>query len=127
MQSIAKWLRASVVLGLGLAIFAGSASAQEEEAKRVRVGGDVQQAKLVKSNPPAYPVLARRARIEGTVRLQAIISKDGSVRKVEVISGHAVLAQAASEAVQQWRYKPTELNGEPVEVVTNIDVVFKLS
>lgn len=126
MQSIAKWLRVTAVLSLGLAIFAGSALAQEE-AKRVRVGGDVQQAKLMKSNPPAYPVLARRARIEGTVRLQAIISKDGSVRKVEVISGHAVLAQAASEAVQQWRYKPTELNGEPVEVVTNIDVVFKLS
>lgn len=126
MQSIAKWLRVTAVLSLGLAIFAGSALAQEE-AKRVRVGGDVQQAKLMKSNPPTYPVLARRARIEGTVRLQAIISKDGSVRKVEVISGHAVLAQAASEAVQQWRYKPTELNGEPVEVVTNIDVVFKLS
>ncbi|MGH9795841.1 MAG: energy transducer TonB [Candidatus Acidiferrales bacterium] len=128
MQSIARCLRVSAVLSLGLAIFAGSAFAQEqEEVKRVRVGGDVQQAKLLKSNPPAYPVLARRARIEGTVRLQAVISKDGSVRKVEVISGHAVLAQAASEAVQQWRYKPTELNGEPVEVVTNIDVVFKLS
>ena len=90
-------------------------------------GGDVQQAKLVKSQAPVYPVLAKRARIEGTVRLQAIIAKDGSVQKVEVLSGHAVLSQAAMEAVQQWRYKPTELNGQTVEVVTNIDVVFKMS
>jgi protein TonB len=113
------------VLALGLAIFVGNAEAQDG-SKRVRIGGEVQQAKLVKSTPPAYPILAKRARIEGTVRLQAFISKDGSVQKVEVLSGHAVLAQSAVEAVQQWRYKPTELNGEPVEVVTSIDVVFKL-
>ena len=125
MRTISKWLQVAAVLAVGLGIFAGNAQAQDG-SKRVRIGGDVQQAKLVKSIPPAYPVLAKRARIEGTVRLQAIISKDGSVQKVEVVSGHAVLAQAAVEAVQQWRYKATELNGEAVEVVTNIDVVFKL-
>lgn len=125
MRTTLQWLQAAAVLALGLAICVGGAQAQDG-AKRVRIGGDVQQAKLIKNPPPQYPVLARRARIEGTVRLQAIISKDGSVQKVEVISGHAVLAQAAVEAVQQWRYKATELNGEPVEVVTNIDVVFKM-
>ena len=125
MGSILKGLRAVTVLALGLAVFAGSALAQD--AQRVRIGGDVQQGKLVKSQAPVYPVLAKRARIEGTVRLQAIIAKDGSVQKVEVLSGHAVLAQSAVEAVQQWRYKPTELNGQTVEVVTNIDVVFKMS
>lgn len=125
MGSTQKWLRGVTVVAFGLAVFAGSALAQE--ATRVRVGGEVQQGKLVKSQAPVYPVLAKRARIEGTVRLQAIIGKDGSVQKVEVLSGHAVLAQSAKEAVQQWRYKPTELNGETVEVVTNIDVVFKMS
>ncbi len=126
MRLISKWLQGVAVLALGLAIVAGSASAQDG-SKRVRIGGDVQQAKLLKSSAPAYPVLARRARIEGTVRLQAIIAKDGTVQKVEVMSGHAVLAQSAVEAVQLWHYKPTELNGETVEVVTNIDVVFKLT
>lgn len=126
MRSISKGVPVLGALALGLALSAGNALAQDA-SKPVRVGGDVQQAKLVKSSPPVYPVLARRARIEGTVRLQAVIAKDGSVHKVEVISGHAVLAHAATEAVQQWRYKPTELNGQPVEVVTNIDVVFKLS
>ncbi len=125
MRMISKWLQVAGVLAMGLAIFAGNAEAQEG-SKRVRIGGEVQQAKLVKNTAPAYPILAKRARIEGTVRLQAFISKDGSVQKVEVLSGHAVLAQSAVEAVQQWRYKPTELNGEAVEVVTNIDVVFKL-
>lgn len=125
MRTISKWLQAAGVLALGLAIFAGNAEAQDGP-KRLRITGDAQQAKLVKSNPPSYPVLAKRARIEGTVRLQAFIGKDGTVQKVEVMSGHAVLAQSAVEAVQQWRYKPTEVNGEAVEVVTNIDVVFKL-
>jgi protein TonB len=125
MRSISKWLQVAGVLALGLAIFAGNAQAQDAP-KRLRIAGEAQAAKLVKSNTPSYPILAKRARIEGTVRLQAFISKDGTVQKVEVMSGHAVLAQAAVEAVQQWRYKPTELNGETVEVVTNIDVVFKL-
>lgn len=125
MRLFPKWLQVAGVLVLGLSIFAGHAVAQDG-SKRLRIAGEAQQAKLVKSTTPAYPVLAKRARIEGTVRLQAFIGKDGTVQRVEVLSGHAVLAQAAVEAVQQWRYKPTELNGEHVEVVTNIDVVFKL-
>ena len=76
---------------------------------------------------PLYPALAKQARIQGTVRLQAVIAKDGSVVELQVISGHPLLVQAALDAVRQWRYRPTLLNGEPVEVVTTIDVVFTLS
>jgi protein TonB len=119
-----SWLLVPV---LTAALFHVPAGAQESQPKRMRVGGDVQQAKLVKDIRPIYPALARRARIEGTVKLQAVIGKDGSVDQVEVLSGHPVLAQAAQEAVKQWKYKPTLLNGEPMEVITTIEMVFKLT
>jgi protein TonB len=99
----------------------------KETPKRIRVGGQVQQARLINQPHPVYPPLARQARIQGTVRLQAIIAKDGSIVELQVISGHPLLVQAALDAVRQWRYQPTLLNGEPVEVVTTIDVVFTLS
>jgi len=94
---------------------------------RIRVGGNVQQAKLISQARPIYPPLAKQARIQGTVRLQAIIGKDGTIAQLELLSGHPLLSQAAMDAVRQWRYQPTLLNGEPVEVVTTIDVVFTLS
>lgn len=99
----------------------------KETPKRIRVGGQVQQARLISQPKPVYPPLARQARIQGTVRLQAIIAKDGAIVELQVVSGHPLLVQAALEAVRQWRYQPTLLNGEPVEVVTTIDVVFTLS
>jgi protein TonB len=74
-----------------------------------------------------YPPLARQTRISGTVRLHAIISKGGAVQQLEVISGHPLLVQSALDAVRQWRYRPTTLNGEPVEVDTTIDVIFSLN
>jgi protein TonB len=74
-----------------------------------------------------YPPLARQARIQGTVRLQAIIAKDGTIQSLEVVSGHPLLVQSALDAVRQWRYQPTLLNGEPVEVSTTVDVIFTLS
>jgi len=82
---------------------------------------------LVNKVTPVYPPLARQTRISGTVRLHAIISKNGSIQSLEVISGHPLLVRAAMDAVQQWRYKPTLLNGEPVEVDTTIDVIFSLN
>jgi len=94
--------------------------------QRIRVGGQVQQARLINRPTPVYPPLAKQARIQGTVRLQAIIAKDGSINQLEVQSGHPLLVQSALDAVRQWRYQPTLLNGEPVEVVTTIDVVFTL-
>jgi protein TonB len=95
--------------------------------KRITVGGNVQQAMLVSQPKPVYPPLARQARIQGTVRFTAIIGRDGTIQNLTMMSGHPLLVQAATDAVKQWRYKPTLLNGEPVEVVTQIDVNFTLS
>ena len=95
--------------------------------KRIRVGGSVQKARLAKRVPPVYPALARQARIQGTVKLTAIIARDGTIQNLEVGGGHPLLVPAALDAVKQWRYKPTLLNGEAVEVVTQIDVIFKLT
>ncbi|MEK7754212.1 MAG: TonB family protein, partial [Acidobacteriota bacterium] len=91
---------------------------------RIKVGGLVQQGKLLHQAIPVYPPLARAARVQGTVRLEGILGKDGRVRELRVISGHPLLAQAALEAVRQWIYRPTLLNGEAVEVVAPIDVNF---
>ena len=94
---------------------------------RIRVGGNVQQAKLIKQPKPVYPPLAKQARIQGTVRFTAIIGKDGTIQNLQLVSGHPLLVPSAQEAVKQWVYQPTLLNGEPVEVVTQIDVNFTLS
>src|SRR5579862_5807245 len=95
--------------------------------KRIRVGGQVESAKVVFGPKPEYPPLAKMARIQGTVRLDAVISKDGSIQDLKVISGHPLLVRAALEAVQRWRYQPTLLNGDAVEVATEIDVNFTLA
>jgi protein TonB len=95
--------------------------------KRITIGGNVQSAKLVRQPKPVYPPLAKQARISGTVKLAAIISKDGTIQDLKVISGHPLLIPSALEAVKQWVYQPTLLNGEPVEVSTQIDVNFTLS
>ncbi len=95
--------------------------------KRITVGGQVQAAHLVNRVQPTYPPLARQTRISGTVKLHAIIGKDGSVQQLQVVSGHPLLVQSALDAVKQWRYQPTLLNGDPVEVDTEIDVIFSLA
>src|SRR5438445_3597416 len=100
---------------------------EEPKVSRIRVGGNVQQAKLVKQPRPVYPPLAKQARIQGVVRLNAIIGKDGTIQDIKAASGHPLLVPAALEAVRQWVYKPTLLNGNPVEVVTVVDVNFTLS
>jgi periplasmic protein TonB len=100
---------------------------EEPKVTRIRVGGNVQQAMLVRQPRPVYPPLAKQARIQGVVRLNAIIGKDGTIQNLTVAAGHPLLVPAALEAVKQWVYKPTLLNGEPVEVVTQIDVNFTLS
>ena len=94
---------------------------------RITRGGNVQAAMLINRVTPVYPPLARQTRISGTVRLHALIAKDGTVQQLEVMSGHPLLVQAALDAVKQWRYRPTLLNGEPVEVDTTIDVIFTLN
>jgi protein TonB len=94
---------------------------------QVRIGGKVQAAKLISQVTPVYPPLARQARISGVVRLEAVIGRDGRIKSLRVAGGHPLLVQAAIEAVGKWVYQPTLLNGEPVEVLTQIEVNFKLS
>ena len=93
---------------------------------RIKQGGNVTAASIVTQTRPVYPALARQARIQGNVILHAIIDKDGKVAQLEVVSGHPLLVQAALDAVKQWRYKPTLLNGDPVEVDTQITVTFTM-
>ncbi len=95
--------------------------------QRVRVSQGVSQGLLIHQVKPTYPPLARQARIQGTVVLQAVIGKDGNIQNLKVVSGHPMLAPAALEAVKQWKYKPYYLNGEPVEVDTTINVNFTLA
>ncbi|MGA9473128.1 MAG: energy transducer TonB [Terriglobales bacterium] len=95
--------------------------------QRVRVSSGVSTGLLIKKVTPNYPPLARQARIQGKVILQAEISKEGTIQNLQLISGHAMLAPAAIEAVKQWRYKPYLLNGEPVAVETQVEVNFSLS
>jgi protein TonB len=87
----------------------------------------VQQANLLRQVRPTYPPLAKAARVQGTVKFEAVIAKDGTIQNLKVISGPPLLVNAALEAVRQWQYRPTLLNGEPVEVITTIDVNFTLS
>ena len=94
---------------------------------RIRVGGNVQQAKLLVKVQPVYPPEAKAQAIEGQVRLQATLGKDGKVENLQVLSGDPLLAAAALDAVRQWQYQTTLLNGDPVEVVTEIQVNFTLS
>jgi len=95
--------------------------------QRVRVSQGVSQGLLIRKVQPSYPPLARQARIQGNVVLTAEISKDGSIENLRLVSGHPMLAPAAIEAVKQWKYKPYFLNGEPVEVETQVTVIFSLS
>jgi len=99
----------------------------ESRPERHNVGGDVQQANLIFQVVPIYPVAARNSHIQGMVILSAVIGRDGVIQELKVISGHPLLIQAALEAVKKWRYRPTTLNGFPVQVETTIAVNFSLS
>lgn len=94
---------------------------------RIRVGGNVQQQKRLSIVAPVYPPLAKQARIQGVVAFEAVIDREGHVQNLMVLSGHPLLVPAALEAVKQWTYQTTFLNGNPVEVVTQIDVNFTLA
>ncbi len=92
----------------------------------IRVGGRVQNARLTHRVQPEYPPDAIEEQISGTVELEAVVSFDGTIRGLKLVSGHPLLAPAAIEAVKQWRYTPTRLNGQVVEVITNIEIIFNL-
>ena len=103
-----------------------SASVPKLANQKLRVSSGVAQGQLLARVNPQYPTAARQERVEGTVVLQAVIDKDGSVKKLTVVSGPNMLTKAAMDAVRQWRYKPFTLNGESVEADTQINVNFKL-
>ncbi len=98
-----------------------------EPVRPIRVGGDLQAAKLVFKVDPEYPRLARQARVEGLVIMQVTVDEQGKVTNVQVLRGHPLLVNAAVNAVKQWRYKPTYLNGHAVPVIATVTVTFALS
>lgn len=95
--------------------------------EQITVGGDVQAGLILQKMQPVYPALARQGRIEGAVLLKAIIGIDGKIKSLSVVSGHPLLVDAAQDAVRRWTYQPTLLNGNPVEVKTEIVVHFALA
>ena len=99
---------------------------KREPVIRIPRGGEVQQANLVHQVKPSYPQPATIMRVQGAVVLEAVIDREGRVTNLRVLSGHPLLVRAACDAVLQWRYRPTLLNGEPVEVLTQVTVNFNL-
>jgi protein TonB len=100
---------------------------KEAAPQRIKVGGNVQAAMVMKRVQPVYPALAKSARVSGVVHLAAVIAKDGTIQELKSLGGPALLITAAMDAVKQWVYRPTLLNGEPVQVETTIDVNFTLN
>ncbi len=105
----------------------GQSKSEHSAHQRVLVGGEVQRAKMIRQVQPEYPEVARANHVAGTVILHAVIGKDGTVRQIQVKQGPCMLDEAAIRAVRQWRYAPTTLMGEPVEVDTTISVTFTLN
>jgi protein TonB len=112
----------STFLGLTLALTL--ACAQDTP---IRLGGNVAQANLISRVTPVYPAEAKENRIQGTVKIELTIDKEGHVGPMSVVSGPAELIHSATDAVSQWVYKPTLLNGEPVSVLTTVEVNYTLS
>jgi TonB family protein len=135
-------MRRLVILALGFATLirggVGALRAQQSATQqppekaapyipsRVRAGGQVMAARKIHEVRPKYPREAREKHIQGTVRLEAIIRRDGRVSELKVLKGDPLLVDAATEAVRKWRYKPVTIRGQAVEVVTEIDVIFEL-
>jgi protein TonB len=92
----------------------------------VRVGGDIKEPKKIKDAKPVYPQVAMAAKVEGMVIIEATIGKDGSVQDAKVLRHVPLLDQAALDAVKEWKFTPTTLNGQPVEVLMTVTVNFTL-
>jgi len=93
---------------------------------RIRIAGNVQEARINKPVPPVYPPLARQTNVSGIVKLHVLIAKQGNVIELQPISGHPLLIQSAMDAVKRWQYEPTLLNERPVLVETEVNVIFDL-
>jgi TonB family protein len=121
MLSLSAWIVASA-----LPLHAAPQAQAAPERRPIRVGGNVQQMNLVSQAKPTYPPEAKAARIQGTVSLEATISEEGTIANLVVLSGPDELIESALAAVRQWVYRPTLLNGEPVAVITTIDINYTL-
>jgi|GEM_PF-3115401 len=115
------------LLAMLVALLVCRTVAQFNPPQQIQVPSGTSQGLLIYKVAPTYPPVAREARVQGTVVLQAVIGKDGTIQDLSVISGHPMLIPAAMDAVKQWRYKPYVLNGEPVLVQTTINVNFELN
>jgi TonB family protein len=104
----------------------GQTTQATKKITRIKMGGNQAEKMLKVKVKPVYPQEARDKRVQGTVRLHAVITVDGSLTTIEVLSGDPLLVDSALAAVHQWKYRPTLLNGEPVEVDTTIDIVYSL-
>lgn len=120
-------LRGFAVLALALSVAVPAVSASGDQQQRIRVGGNIKEPKKIKDVKPVYPEDAKNAGIQGIVILETIIGTDGSVQEAKILRGVPQLDKAALDAVIQWRYTPTLLNGEPVEVVMTVTVTFSLT
>jgi periplasmic protein TonB len=116
-----------IIGSVGEAAAPPAAFSKPEQKGPVRIGGKVAAANLIRSVQPVYPPLAKSARVQGSVEFTATISKEGNIENLTLVRGHPLLVKAAQDAVLQWKYRPTLLNGQPVEVVTDITVNFTLS
>jgi TonB family protein len=116
-----------LLLSFSLSTFSCAAVSQEASPQAEPVGPSVMAGQIITKVAPVYPPLARQAHIQASVVLKVLISKSGDVEKIQLFSGHPMLAPAAIEAVKQWKYKPYLLNGDPVEVSTTVTVNFTLS
>jgi periplasmic protein TonB len=127
-NSLGEWLRQAESSSAAekVIVAAPPAEPSREPPPRIRMGGNVQAAKLIRRITPQYPVLALQTRVSGTVKLEAVIGCDGKVQSLRLISGHPLLLEAAMRAVRAWKYSPTFLNGEPVEVLAPIEVHLSL-
>jgi TonB family protein len=115
--------------GAGPGLDTGAVRALPEPVRapvRVRVGGDVREPVKVRDVAPVYPPLALAARVQGPVVLQCVITTEGTVSEIAIVSGHVLLNDAAVAAVSRWRYRPTLLDGEPVGVILMVTVTFSL-
>jgi protein TonB len=123
LSRLTRWAAAFLVASLVAAPVVSAAAPQQAP---VRVGGDIKEPKKIKDVKPVYPPDAQAAGIQGIVILETIIAKDGTVNEAKILRGVPELDKAALDAVIQWRYTPTLLNGDPVEVVMTVTVTFSL-
>jgi protein TonB len=107
-------------------VFSGSSQPVVKSGRPLNISAGVATGMLIQKTAPVYPMIAKSARVSGTVVLQATISKTGDITNLSVLSGPPMLRQSALDAVRTWRYKPYRLNNEPTDVETTVNVIFSL-